>query len=958
MEGSISRFLKTISNNNGNTPDRINNMRAMLDILCNQCSGLHVCHLNAQSLYPKIDEFRYVFEGSNMDIICVSETWYNAKLPDILCNLKGYDLFRADRNGQRGGGVAIYIRSSIIHRFVLSSDTSSPIEYCFVEILNGRSKCLTGIVYRPNTNVDFSNLYTALENISSSYSEIVVCGDFNCNLLNSESSKSFVERMYSLGLYTTNFNNPTHYSNDGATLLDLFFSNNIAKFLHYDQLSASAFSKHDLIFATFNIVPRTLPTTYEYRDFKNIDLAQLEVDIHQIDWQQIYFMTSADDQVTFLQNSIKHLFDTHVKLKTKVVKNQHNSWFTQEILEMIKQRDLAYKHWKRFRLPELLNSFRVARNKVRIKIRESKIQEYSNRLNKDLPPKTLWKNIRDLGVGRINEKYPANLNPDVLNSDFAKVQSGSSNLQTNLTDHSVPSSSPRSNSYFQFQRIEEADVVINTLKIKSRAMCFDEMHPLFIKMILPHILPTLTHIFNTIIMTCSFPCTWKTAKVIPVVKKPATRLSPPEYRPISILPFISKVFEKLLHSQISSFITNNNLLCVNQSGFRQNHSCVSAVLKVTEELRRAMDGDLVSFLGLLDFSKAFDTVNHSVLISKMKSQFWFSDSAANLMLSYLSGRSQAVAIGKHVSGVLKLFSGVPQGSILGPLLFSMCINDLPVQVQNSSIDLYADDAQIRLSCKLGMIENGVYLLNKDLDRILRWSEANNLRLNPTKSKCLVVYKNKLDLSYFPPLHIGNQEIVYVEKTKNLGIWFNSTLSWDYHIQLVIGKVYGCLRSLSFTKLYTPQNIRLRLAKTLIIPLITYGCQIFCSHSSESRRNLTVAFNNVVRYVYNLKRFDHVSSYTKGILGCTLYAYINYHTLKALNNIITRKEPSNLYDKITFSNSSRSFIFIQPRFTCILSERQFFVYAVRQWNSLPLDIRKLRGTQLFQRVLFRYLAENS
>lgn len=441
-------------------------------------------------------------------------------------------------------------------------------------------------------------------------------------------------------------------------------------------------------------------------------------------------------------------------------------------------------------------------------------------------------------------------------------------------------------------------------------------------------------------------------------KKPATRSSPPEFRPISILPFLSKVLEKLLHEQISTFIKNNKLLSVHQSGFREKHSCVSAVLKVTDDLRCAMDSDLVSFLGLLDFSKAFDTVNHRVLISKMKYQFQFSDTAADLMLSYLSGRSQAVVVGGTSSDLVELTSGVPQGSILGPLLFSLFINDLPLTVKFSSLHMYADDVQIYLSCKLGLIEDGVDKLNSDLKNIMHWSETNKLHLNPKKSKCIVLYKNKLDVSYFPAIYLGNTELQYVEKAKNLGIWFDDTLSWNYHIQLVIGKIYGCLRSLSLSKHFTPQHIRLSIAKSIIMPILFYGCEIFCSLNYETKRNLTVAFNNVVRYIYNLKRYDHISNFSKNILGCSLHTYIKYCALKTFNNILKTKEPRYLYDKIEFPVSNRSFIIVQPRFTCSTSERQFFVYVIKQWNSLPLDIRKLRGTTHFETVLFRYLADSS
>lgn len=941
----------TTGNGNGSASGgRGENLHTMLNIFCRQQVGLNVCHINAQSLNPKIDEFRGLFVGSEVDIVCVSETWFQEDILDNHYCLKGYNVFRADRNQRIGGGVAVYVRVGIKCKMVIKSPPGSLIDYCLIDVaeVTNEGSCLVGVIYRPNCDIDLSPFYTVLEMFSSSFANVIICGDFNCNILNNERSKSFIDNMRTLSLHPVNTQTPTHFTDSSSTLLDLFFVSDCQDVLFYNQLSAPAFSRHDLIFATFNMTSCS-PQTYTYRDYNQVNADLLEQDILGVDWQQIYFMSSPVSQVDFFQTNVLNLFNTHVPLKTKFCKHRTNEWCTRDIIQLMNKRDAEYKRWKRFRLTYIYNNFRNLRNQVVSKIRQAKRAYFSVRFSRNLDPKKLWKNLKDIGVGRNKKQDLGNIDPDQLNIDFVNLQAVVPN--TLHLDHV----SRDSHTQFEFSNVNQTDVLSAVLKIKSKSVGVDDVHPIFVKALLPHLLPVLTHIFNTVILTSTFPTMWKRAKIIPILKKQGTRYSPPEYRPISILPFLSKVLEKLIHQQLSGYLNRTNFFCTNQSGFRQKHSCITALLKVTDDIREALDNDNVTLLTLLDFSKAFDTVNHSILLQKLKTDCHLSSSALKLVGSYLSERQQSVVVQNKRSKFIKTTAGVPQGSILGPLLFSIFINDLPISVNNSSVHLYADDVQIYISGKIGMIEDTVSRLNDDLKGIFLWSQRNCLQVNPSKSHCLVIYKTKLDLSCFPTVCLGSSVLQYVDKAKNLGICFNRTLGWDDHIQSIIGKIYACLRNLSMSKHYTPLSTKLMLVKSLILPIITYGCQIFIGYNAEFRRKLTIAFNNVVRYVFDLRRYDHISPFVKKVLGCTLHSYLTYRTLMFLHLTMTTKQPTYLSNKLRFSRSARSLILIQPRYTCLISERQFFVSAVRLWNSLPLSVRRLYVSNTFGDVLFGHFA---
>lgn len=660
-------------------------------------------------------------------------------------------------------------------------------------------------------------------------------------------------------------------------------------------------------------------------------------------------MTSIDEQTMFLQQQISSLFEKHVPLKTIKKHPSSPKWLTTDIQFLMQKRDVAYKNWKKYRLHEFLNRYRYLRNKVITKIRSAKFNYFSAKLGSFTSGEKLWKQLRQLGYGKQKLEIPTDIDCDKLNSEFITVPALPSSSRF------TPDIGPEgeNENLFNFKRIREEDIVQAILAIKSNAVGLDGLSPKFIKLLLPFILPYITYIFNNVITMSVFPTEWKKAKIVPIPKKPSGNVK--EYRPIAILPFLSKVFEKVVLSQICEHLTTKHLLCSNQSGFRPKRSCKTALIHVVEEIRRALDKNHPTFLTLLDFSKAFDTVDHSILCRKLSKEFKFSTFSTKLIFSYLDGRKQCVTSGERSSGFLNVQCGVPQGSILGPLLFSLYVNELPGVVKHSSVHMFADDVQLLLSCPLNAIDTTISLLNEDLSGIYKWSLKHNLRLNPKKSKVLPIYKKPIDVTVVSKAQLAQCPIEWVVSARNLGIVFNRTLSWDTHINTTIGKVYGGLRTLWATQRFLPITTKLMLAKTLLLPVLLYGCEIFFTTDYNSRRKLNVIYNNIARYIFNLKRRDHVSRFSKQISGCTFDNLLKYRSLCLLNGIIHTRQPDYLYDKLEFFQSRRSLMLIQPKYSCVPSERQFFVQVIRLWNSLPPSLRRIGNMNNFKPSLLMHLA---
>ncbi|KAI8119833.1 hypothetical protein CVS40_9064 [Lucilia cuprina] len=296
---------------------------------------------------------------------------------DDSISLDGYNVCRNDKNGY--GGVVIYIKKGIqfkvIGKFGVSDnsinthldgviDEENQVEYIFIDVSSDERHLLLYCVYRPNRYIRMDHFFRKLELLSVRYDDVVIAGNFNSNIL---VERNFLDVMKSLGLKSPNLNMPTHFTATNNTLLDLFFVNRLSKILMYDQLSASCFSKHDLILMTYNFQLHIVPDKHvTFRNFKNIHFNLLEYEFQQINWDHHFYMHSVDEQIMFLESNINNLYDLSVPLKKIAINRKKKPWFSNNIKQAIFSRDLAYDRWKRFKTTYLHKQYRKLRNLLKL----------------------------------------------------------------------------------------------------------------------------------------------------------------------------------------------------------------------------------------------------------------------------------------------------------------------------------------------------------------------------------------------------------------------------------------------------------------------------------------------------------------------------------------------------------------------------------------------------------------
>ncbi len=492
-------------------------------------------------------------------------------------------------------------------------------------------------------------------------------------------------------------------------------------------------------------------------------------------------------------------------------------------------------------------------------------------------------------------------------------------------------------------------------KITTSSQGVDHINIKMLNLCLPFNLHVLTHIVNYSISSNSYPNLWKQAYVIPTpkVEFPSTVS---HFRPISLLPTISKVLEKVVAEQMCNYFDNHNLWNPNQSGFRKQHSTATALLKITSEITDAMDRGDITILSLLDFSKAFDTVNHPLLLAKLKS-LGFMDPTLLWFTSYLENRKQCVISNSKCSNWIATDNGVPQGSILGPILYLILAQDLSRVITSSSHHFYADDTQLYTHCSPSNIESSISELNSDLTAVHNWSARNALQLNISKCLYIIIASpynirqlHQLDL---PSIKINNISIPRVDKCKNLGVIFDSNLTWKPYFNSLISKSYFKLRNLSRYKHFLSTPVKLHLCDSLILSNFNYCSALFNNCNSAFKNKAQKVQNSCLRYSFLVNRREHISPALLMSKWLNMKYRQLYFSLILVYKIVHNLAPSYLYNILyypdipnTYSTRSQHLLPL-PRFSRHIKEYSFFVSTVRNFNQLPDRIKSCHSLSSFK-----------
>ena len=922
------------------------------------CS-LVVTHVNCQSLPKHHEEILNITTNLDLHVMMLSETWLKPSLPSKLVELPRYTLLRHDRCGRKmGGGVGMYVRNDIRTEVILTSSESSGIEFMFIELHIGQQKCVLGVVYWPPRTGNISDLHEHLAYISATYEHVIIMGDFNVNLgnINCSETKHYKDMHRSLNFSILDLE-PTHHTSNADTWLDHIVVTKKDNVLSHGQIPTPGISKHDLLFLFYSFkCPKYTPKEFQFRDYRHTSSPEFLRDTLNAPWQTVYTKHDIDGKVVVLNQIITDLFNYHAPLKTAKVKHPPTPWLTDEIKTLMKDRDQTFFVYKKTNSCRYKNEYKSLRNRVNQLIRNAKIKYFYNLFQYQSSSKNIWKNLKNIGIGKhqiplkvdvpleeIND-YFISMGPEI--NSTLKVQTLNALKSANMDTHDEK---------FYFKNAEPLEVSRLIKALKSNSTGSDGINAKQLKLILHAALPAITHVINFSLTTGRFPDTWKLALIHPIAKTDCPT-SINHYRPISILPTLSKILEKIVVRQMHDFLSKTCQLNPFQSGFRRNLSTQTALLKVTEDIRKTLDNGEIAILTLLDFSKAFDSVDHDILLTKC-GRLGFSKPTLQWLDTYLRNRQQIVCCNGAYSSSKTILRGVPQGSVVGPLLFLIYANELPLSLRYCSHHMYADDFQMLITGRVDKLNELIEKVNLDLTNISHWSQLNGLLINPSKSQSMLIsssYTQKyVQESTIPPLTIDNSTIPWCNSVRNLGIVVNNSLTWDHHINNIHRKIFFTLHSLKRIKRLLPVSIRKLLVETLIYPHFTYCDVVYNDLSTKLANKLQVAQNTCIRYIFDLKKFDHVSHIYSSNNILRLNNQRALHSLVLLFKILKYEAVPYLSNHFQFLSSTRlrkSFVLELPRHKRSYMYNSFTIKTAKLWNSLPPDIRCCHSLATFKHKL--------
>ena len=938
-----------------------------------------ILHLNIHSIQRHVEELRVLLHALNFsfDIIAISESKLKCE-PQIDITLSGYHSPYCKFTEAEKGGTILYISKKLNFkpRKDLEIYESKELESSFIEIINKKSSNdIVGVIYRHpkmDTNIFIDKKLNHITSIlaKEKNKRIYIAGDFNFDLLkysNHTDTANFFDKMTS-NLLVPLILVPTKINTKNDTLIDNIFTNQFNSQTITGNLAVNFSDGHLPSFAIFpkpnqNHLPKK-HNIYVRGKLEGEKKENFLMDLAAIDMGKDVIVDNDPDKS--LDNLLSHsdrLTDLYIpsnKLTKKEYKQTTKPWITLGIRNSIQRKDKLFKKYINMKNSTMRDDihaeYKILKNRINSLIYHSKknyytkyFNQYSNNIKK------IWigiKNIINIKTKDQNSPNCIEVNDELI-TDNKEICNNFNEYFTTVADKILRNNKTpilktfdkylpeRNSKSFVYEPCTPNEVFLLIEQLNPhKGTGPNGIYTEILKLVNHLICDTLCKIFNMCITSGKHPDKLKLAHALPIFKK-GSRLLVSNYRPISLLSNLNKILEKIMHKRIYSFLEKYEILYELQFGFRAGYSTTHALIHMTEAIRSALDSGSVTCGIFVDFQKAFDTVNHDILLKKLE-HYGFRGVINDWFRSYLTDRKQKVAINGFESESKSLLHGVPQGSVLGPILFLIYINDLHRSIKHSITYHFADDTNLlHISNDYKTLQRKV---NFDLFSLHKWLTANKISLNEAKTE--LIYFRKSGLAPNLNIKLHGKTLIPTKVVKYLGIYLDEFLSGEAHCSELIKKLNRANGMLAKARHFVPELELKNIYHAIFSSHILYGSQIWTPklvsvNEKISRLQKTsmriMTFSEFRAHSEPLFKKLEILKFQDSIVvnNCKfVYDFFNNNLPGSFSNTFTRTD--ELYDYST-RQATTGKLYIPSYKTTNFGLKCIYKRCINSWNQLSTEL---------------------